>query len=319
MQGLDSVSLVPVDRVEVTIVMDTFVDVLMAGGEGVRRFPLAYEWSDASSLVAEHGFSAHVTVEVGGTRSSVLYDGGLTPDGLRRNLDVIGIDAKQLRALVMSHGHIDHHGGLEGLFSRYGRSGLPLIIHPDAWRDRKISFPGGLEVHMPPPSKADLEHEGVEVVEAIRPTLLLDGTMLVSGQVERTTDFETGFPMHQALAAGGVWEPDPMILDDQNLVLHVRDKGLVVVSGCSHSGAINVLRNARRITGVDEIAGFVGGFHLTGAVFEPIIERTVKEFVSFDVKRLVPAHCTGWKAVHYLARTMPNAFAQPSVGTTFVF
>jgi 7,8-dihydropterin-6-yl-methyl-4-(beta-D-ribofuranosyl)aminobenzene 5'-phosphate synthase len=109
----------------------------------------------------------------------------------------------------------------------------------------------------------DLEREGLEVLEERGPTLLVDGTVLVSGQVERTTGFEGNFPVHFARSADGGWEPDPRILDDQNVVVSVRDHGLVVVSGCSHAGAINVLRNAQRLTGVDRVAGFLGGFHLT--------------------------------------------------------
>jgi 7,8-dihydropterin-6-yl-methyl-4-(beta-D-ribofuranosyl)aminobenzene 5'-phosphate synthase len=313
------VSLRAVDAVEVMLVVDNFVDVLMAGAEGVRRFPLAYDWSDGDQLVAEHGFSALVTVEADGQRSSILYDGGLSPAGLGRNLDVLQVAADDLRAIVISHGHVDHHGGLEGLAARFGRR-LPLIIHPGAWRQRKVRFPNGTELRLPPPSMADLEREGLSVVSERGPTLLVDDRVLVSGQVERVTDFETGFPIHLGMTAGGDdWEPDPLILDDQNVVVEVAGKGLVIVSGCSHAGAVNVLRNAQRLTGQRRIAGFVGGFHLSGAVFEPIIEPTVREFAALGVGRVVPGHCTGWKGTHLLARAMPEAFVQPSVGTVLRF
>jgi 7,8-dihydropterin-6-yl-methyl-4-(beta-D-ribofuranosyl)aminobenzene 5'-phosphate synthase len=173
-------------------------------------------------------------------------------------------------------------------------------------------------VRLPPPSRRDLEAEGVEVIEEPGQTMLLDSTVLVSGQVERHTAFEQGFPIHYAHSRAG-WEHDPMIWDDQNVIVNVKGKGLVIVSGCSHAGAVNVLRNAQRLTGEQRIAGFIGGLHLTGEVFEPIIDPTVDAFVSAGIGRLLPAHCTGWRAVHQLARALPDAFVQPAVGTVVTF
>jgi 7,8-dihydropterin-6-yl-methyl-4-(beta-D-ribofuranosyl)aminobenzene 5'-phosphate synthase len=141
---------------------------------------------------------------------------------------------------------------------------------------------------------------------------------LVSGRIERITEFESGFPIHEARGANG-WQPDPMIWDDQALVVNVRDRGLVIISGCSHAGAINVLLHAQRLTGEAHIAGLIGGLHLTGGLFEARIQPTVEALRDARVGRVLPAHCSGWRAVHAIARAMPEAFVQCAVGTTVTF
>jgi 7,8-dihydropterin-6-yl-methyl-4-(beta-D-ribofuranosyl)aminobenzene 5'-phosphate synthase len=205
---MEQATLRPVDSVEVTILVDGYVDVLMTGDDVVRRAPLAPDLFEREQLRAEHGYALLLTVVDGGRRRSVLYDAGLGRDTAVHNLDVLGVGAGDLRAIVLSHGHADHHAGLEGIVRRLGRPGLPLVLHPDAWRQRRVVFPTGGELRLPPPSRADLEAEGVEVVEERGPSLLLDETVLVSGQTERTTSFERGFPVQEALSgAGGAGSP----------------------------------------------------------------------------------------------------------------
>jgi 7,8-dihydropterin-6-yl-methyl-4-(beta-D-ribofuranosyl)aminobenzene 5'-phosphate synthase len=147
---------------------------------------------------------------------------------------------------------------------------------------------------------------------------LLDGSLLVTGEVDRTTDFEKGHLLFQAHCHGG-WEPDPLVLDDQALVANVRGRGLVVISGCSHSGIVNILRYAKKLTGEDRIHAVIGGFHLSGPLFEPIIGPTCDALAAFAPDYLVPSHCTGWRATHALAARLPDAFLQNSVGTRFTF
>ncbi|MBO0683999.1 MAG: MBL fold metallo-hydrolase [Candidatus Dormibacteraeota bacterium] len=313
----DRIDLQPVDALEVVILVDNLTDALLASRDIASRPRLTLD-PGARHLRAEHGYALLLRVDQGGSRREILYDAGFSPDTALHNLDVLAADLRHLRAIVLSHGHADHHGGLAGMVSRAGRRGLPLLLHPDAWLDRKIVFPDGTETMAPPPSHNDLEREGVAVVEERGPTLLLDGCVLVTGQVERTTDFEPGFPV-QYRRRGQDWEPDYMVWDDQGVIVNVRDRGLVVLSSCSHAGIVNVLRNARRLTGVEHIHGAVGGFHLSGAVMEPVIPRTMEEFKTVGPDWLVPGHCTGWRAVHQLAQLFPAAFVQSSVGTVLRF
>jgi 7,8-dihydropterin-6-yl-methyl-4-(beta-D-ribofuranosyl)aminobenzene 5'-phosphate synthase len=104
------------------------------------------------------------------------------------------------------------------------------------------------------------------------------------------------------------------------LLLSIKDKGFVVITGCGHSGIVNILKYAKELTGSDRIYAVMGGMHLTGGTFEPIIPRTIDELERLEPRFLIPCHCSGLKAVNeIIVRTTPNAFIQNSVGTTYVF
>ncbi len=314
----EHVALKPVDVIDVTVLVDNSIDTLLPSTSTVHRPPLMWDYFDQEHLIAEHGYSLYLTIFRNGQEQSLLYDAGLGRNTAIHNLDVLGVRANELRAVVLSHGHADHHGGLEGIYQRVGRQRLPLVLHPDAWRERKVVFPTGSELKMPPPNRGDLDQEGWEVVEERGPSLLLDNSVLVTGQVDRLTDFEKGFPLQLARTNGG-WEPDTWIWDDQAVVCYLKDKGLVILSSCSHAGAINVIRHAQRMTGIEHIHAFVGGLHLTGGLFENIIGRTVEEISKIGPDIIVPGHCTGWRATHELAHRLPNAYVQSSVGTRMHF
>ena len=147
--------------------------------------------------------------------------------------------------------------------------------------------------------------------------MLVDEMILVSGEVARRSEFEKGFPIHYA-KRHDEWEPDPLIMDDQCALIHVKGKGLVVITGCGHSGIINIIRNAQVITGIQKIYAVIGGFHLTGGHFEPIIPATITELLAINPRYVIPGHCTGWSATHQIARAMPEAFIPNSVGTTLI-
>jgi 7,8-dihydropterin-6-yl-methyl-4-(beta-D-ribofuranosyl)aminobenzene 5'-phosphate synthase len=313
-----SVGLEQVDSVEITTLMDNYIDLLMVSSEVARQPRLGDTLGEEQTrLIGEHGFCALVTVTADGRRESILFDAGLSPDGVLHNIDILEDPLADVRAIVLSHGHADHTGALVGLLRRLGKRGLPLIAHPDAFLQRKLVLPNGREVKMPPPDRGALLQEGVELIEGKEPSLLLDKRALVTGQVARTTGFEKGFPIHHALVDGR-WQPDPWIYDDQALVFHLRGKGLAILTGCGHAGVINIIRHARNVTGIENVYALIGGFHLTGPLFEAIIPQTVEELKAAAPQVLVPTHCTGWKAVHEIARAMPDAFIQNSVGTRFV-
>jgi 7,8-dihydropterin-6-yl-methyl-4-(beta-D-ribofuranosyl)aminobenzene 5'-phosphate synthase len=324
------IELEPVDRIRITILIDNLTDPLLVDQEGVARinWPRAIhgrlpraesrvspETGVPDALIAEPGFSALVRVDVGGRERTILFDTGVSPGGMAENMRRLGVDPSEIEVVVLSHGHWDHITGIEGLVRMLGRTRLPVMIHPEFWSRRRITFPALEPAELPVTSRGALEDMGFAIVEERQPSFLLDGAVLITGEVDRTTPFETGFRGHEALR-DGTWQPDPLILDDQALVVRVRDRGVVVLTGCGHAGIVNTVRYVRRLTGLDSVAAVVGGFHLSGPMFEPIIEPTVDAFAELAPALLAPAHCTGWKAVHRLAARFPDAFVMPTVGTT---
>ncbi len=307
-----------IEEVEVAILMDNSFDMLMASSRVANRFPLGPNAFQDPLLIAEHGFSALIKVKNGDSDGTVLFDTGITKTGVLHNMDVMEINISDIQAIVLSHGHADHANGLAGLFSQHGARGLPLILHPDAYLERKIVMPSGNEVRLPAPKISDFRKEDVEVIEDTHPSMLVHDMVLVSGEIDRTTEFEKGFPTHYA-QHGDSWEPDPLIMDDQCAIMNVRNKGLVIVTGCGHSGIINVIRNAQSLTGISQIHAVIGGFHLTGGLFEGIIPDTISALKEIDPDYVMPGHCTGWSAIHQIARAMPEAFIPSCVGTTLVF
>lgn len=323
-----NVPLEPVDAVTITTLIDNVCDMLAPDQGPAKRLNLGA--ADAPRLaasfleggqaldapLAEHGFSALVTIRKDGRERRILFDAGLTPDGLVENMRRLSISPKELEAIVLSHGHFDHTTGLNGIVRALGRPNLPVIIHPEFWSRRRIMIPGRDPLELPSTSKSALRGAGFEVIEEVQPSFLLDGSVLVTGEVDRTTEFEKGFLIHQAFR-NDEWQPDPLILDDQAVVIYVRDKGLVVMTGCGHSGVVNIVRYARKLTGVERVYAVVGGFHLNGPLFEPIIPATLEALAELAPEVIVPAHCTGWPAVHALASRFPDAFIQNSVGTRY--
>lgn len=325
------IPLEPVDGVEITTLVDNSIDVFLPDKGPARRFGVArredYPTVPARTLEsgemadwprAEHGFSALITLQKDGHARRVLFDSGVSPMGLVENMSRLDLSPKDLEAIVLSHGHFDHCTGMDGIIQALGRPNLPVIIHPDFWLRRRVVVPGREPIEIPSTSKTALLGAGFEIIEEKQPSFLMDGSLLITGEVDRTTDFEKGFPVHQAFRDND-WQPDPLILDDQAAVMHVRDKGLVVLTGCGHAGVVNIVRYAQKLTGVKEVYAVLGGFHLGGPLFEPIIPSICQELSTLGPQFLVPAHCTGWAAMHALANALPDAFIPNSVGTRFQF
>jgi 7,8-dihydropterin-6-yl-methyl-4-(beta-D-ribofuranosyl)aminobenzene 5'-phosphate synthase len=319
----------PVDRVEIHILVDNATDSLSSVPKHVEtEFSYLHRkgmrvLSGKCICCASHGLSCLITAHHGSSNRTLLFDSGPEADTFERNTRQLGIDLGNVEAVVLSHGHWDHAGGLLRAIDMIRSDGksrdLPYYAHPDMFRPRGRQLPdGGIMPMEDVPSIAELTAHGARVVATREPQAPLDGMFYVSGEIPRVTPFETGLPFHYAKTESG-WEPDPWIIDERWLGVHVAGKGLVVFTACSHAGVINVLKDARAKHPDIPLYCVLGGFHLSGAT-EKIIPETVAALREFGLTYIAAGHCTGWRAMAALVNAFGDQVVTPTaVGKRFVF
>jgi 7,8-dihydropterin-6-yl-methyl-4-(beta-D-ribofuranosyl)aminobenzene 5'-phosphate synthase len=308
-------SLKTVDRIEITTLMDNYIDLLLPSTDIIVRPPLAKEGKiNADTLLAEHGLSLLVTVYQGEDKHTILFDTGYTKVGVLHNMEQLGVNVEEIEAIVLSHGHMDHTGTLYGILDKISRT-IPLVLHPGIFQHpRYTRRPDGAKSIWPRTVvKSDLEGKNVDIVESETPVCLADDMIMVTGEVERTTPFEKGMP-NALMEQNGELVHDP-IIDDQSIAMKLKGKGLVVVSGCAHAGIVNTLMFAQKTTGEQKVHAVLGGFHLSGPFFEKFHDPTVDAFKKIDPDVLMPMHCTGWKAIQRFQKEFPESFVLNSVGS----
>jgi 7,8-dihydropterin-6-yl-methyl-4-(beta-D-ribofuranosyl)aminobenzene 5'-phosphate synthase len=244
----------------------------------------------------------------------VLLDAGLSKVALLHNLPLLGIDPRVVDQVVISHGHRDHTGALEGFLTLAGKP-LPVIVHPDAFLERWRQLSDGSREGPWQQDRAAWEGAGAEIVSLVEPYELAPGC-LATGPVPRRTDFER-VSSSILYRRGTEFMSDP-IRDDQSIVINVKGKGLVVVCGCAHAGIVNTVLYAREISEVDKVWAVLGGFHLQGAT-EDVVSRTIGELKALGPQLVMPSHCTGFEATSRFAEELPVQFLLGAVGTTLKF
>ncbi|MCQ1535698.1 MBL fold metallo-hydrolase [Methanosarcina sp. KYL-1] len=298
--------------------MDNYTDMLLTEHTDVYRRP---QLPLPHILLAEHGLSCLIKVYAGDEEHTVLMDAAVTPACLLHNAKLLKAEPSSIEAVVLSHGHPDHFLGLFEflkMVSKERNEKVPLYLHPDAFLERRLNIPAiGRPVPIPALEEGALKEAGALPIKSEKALPLAGGLVHTTGEVERTIPFEKGFPWAEAKIDGN-WVYDPF-LDDQGLVVQLKGKGLVVISGCAHAGIINTIEHAKKITGTEKVHAVLGGFHLTGQLFDPIIQPTINELKRINPDYVVPMHCTGWKAINRFAEELPEQFILNTVGTTYTF
>ena len=325
-----------IDSVKITILVDNITDRLLPSLSTVKRPSMISNQRIAESPIAEHGFSAILEISYTHDKSiktnKFLFDTGVSKDGIVHNSDVLGVNLTDIETIILSHGHFDHISGLISTLKRIEKP-IEIIVHPEAFLRRWLIFPNGNKARLDFLDEEEILQAGgiIRKVEKIsflprdenksdkKDSNIVNNRVMITGEIPRVTQFEKGFPLQYKEENEFELVPDPLVKDDQALVMNIKDKGLLILTGCGHAGIINTIKYAKKVTGVRKIYSVLGGLHLSGQGYEESIPLTIAELKREDPRYIVPCHCTGWKAAYEIVNTMPEKFIQTSVGSIFCF
>ena len=322
---MERVILKEADKIELLSLMDNSIDFLSTNKRNEVKQVQEWlkerksdEWIEKHFCppLAEHGFSVLVRVFSGAESHTVLFDTGISPEGVTTNAERMGLNLTEIETIVLSHGHLDHCGGLLNVVKTVNKK-LPVIVHEDMFKTRGTANPDG-SVRKSSDFPTEEQVRPARFVKTKEPYAVANNNVLVTGEIPRKTDFEKGL-LKQRVLINGKWQPDSEVWDDRAVVMNVKQKDLVVLSGCAHAGIINTTRYAQQITGVNRIYAILGGFHLAGKDYETRINATISELKRLKPKLIAPSHCTGWRGMFAIAEAMPEAFVWNSVGNMYQF
>jgi len=314
------------ERLEILVIVDNVLDMLSSTPRFVqretqvlRRFGMTRTAGECLCC-ASHGLSLLITAHGPGGARTMLFDGGPVDMSMARNAPRLGVNFAAIDAMMLSHGHWDHAGGLPQALSMLPEGKrVPLYLHPGMFAERGMrQSDGGVLPMDPVPSPAGWAAMGADPVVSAEPLSVLDGLFQISGEIPRVTGYERGLPGQVARADDtALWVADELLMDERFLAVRLKGKGLVIFSACSHAGVVNVLHEARRLFPGERLHAVMGGFHLSGEN-EAIIPQTVRDLGGFGLELIIPAHCTGWRAVNALERAYGEPMVVPAaVGKLF--
>jgi 7,8-dihydropterin-6-yl-methyl-4-(beta-D-ribofuranosyl)aminobenzene 5'-phosphate synthase len=332
-----------VDRLAVRVVTDSyylaFAQNQTVGGMEVQRFRLPpSDQPPGRALLSEFGLAWHVESTRGAETRHLLLDFGFTSDTLNNNLDLYGIAPEKLDAMMLTHGHYDHFGGMVGFLAQHKaklKAGIPFYVGGEEAFCTRQSLVGPQPSNFGALDRYAIEDAKVKVLFADQPSLVADHGF-ATGPLP-TVSFERIFAQTQMRAgvqgnfgcyleriaedkrnkATADYIPDDFA-HEIALVFNVRNRGLVVLSSCSHRGVVNAVKRALTVSGVNKVHAVLGGFHLAPHK-EDYVRDTVLALKELDPDAVVPMHCTGEAFMEIAAREMPGKVVRSYTGTCYAF
>lgn len=321
-----------VDGLELTVLIDSTTAVF--GGAvtraGFRMLPPPITPDYHTAFAGQWGYSLLARSMIGGTARRTLIDFGYTPEALLNNMALLGTNPATIDAAVLSHGHYDHFGGLEGLLATGKlRRGTPLFVGGEEAFCARVR---GIEPDGPPFGALDrpaIRAAGLDLHVSAEPAIVV-GHGFTTGRIPLTSPEHPRVPTGMLPGQGcsrqllDADKQDAAFLVDDAVhelgtAFHLRDKGLVVIGSCSHRGIINTVRRAQAVSGIDRVHAIVGGFHLVPPQTREQALETVLLMQALDPDYVIPGHCSGEVFIAAAQAAMPDKVLRSIVGTRYQF
>ena len=313
------VTLNEIDKIEILTLQDNYIDLLSGDSNDIITRALPIKDNEVkTTIIAEHGFASIITVTKDNKSKSMIFDFGFSETGAAFNAKAMDLDLSRIETTAISHGHLDHVGGMVELMKLVGKKNVDLVLHPQAFRNpRFLKVSETINRKFLSFTRDKVEAAGLHIVEAAEPYPLLDGNIVFLGSIPRETDFEHGAPNLFYSDKGEVKLDD--FADDTSLIANLKGKGLVIISGCAHSGIINTVRYSKKVSGIDTVYSIYGGFHLSGTNMDAVVEKTITELQKINPTYIIPIHCSGREAIASIEDKMPEKLIINMSGTKLTF
>ncbi|MBN2396664.1 MAG: MBL fold metallo-hydrolase [Candidatus Atribacteria bacterium] len=265
-----------------------------------------------SYLKGCNGISFWVELTSGNIHRNILFDVGPVAEPVIYNAKQLNLKLSEVDMIVLSHCHFDHTAALAGVLPEIGHE-VPIFAHPDLFRPNFTLRPEFMNYAMVAENRREnIEKLGGYFVLTKSPIEPIPGFM-ISGEIERTTDFEeTGGVSCFTIDHEGNLVPD-QLKDDYSLIINVKNKGIVIITGCGHAGPVNIIKHSLKVSGIDKLDGIMGGFHLLQAENKRI-DLTIQEFKKYKFNWIAPMHCTGTVPTAKIALNFKDEFREIHVG-----